>query len=185
MKKLVPPPSKREKIDPRAMQKSYLDRIEDDVVEMGVVAFDVDGGRLNIDDGYLTLPANITDVPSKELGEYLNAFTQQKMYLRTILGRAELLTEEARRMYYSAGDSTYRRLSVQKLSETAKDRILNSDQAVRPSYEGYVDMKRKVSLVEASISNIEDAIFMLSREVTRRVGDFNNEMTAGNVHNRR
>lgn len=173
----------REKINPRAIRQSYLDRIEKPLQEQGAVLFDET--RLNIEEDYLTLPPNITDLPSKELGEYLNAFTQQKMYLRTLLGRIDLYVEEARREYYEASEPVYARYSFEKLSETAKERLVNSDERVKPKYYNYIDYKKKYNILEISIANIEDAIFLLSREVTRRTADFNEENRAYNVEERR
>lgn len=170
---------KADKIDPKAIQKSYLERMESSLEEKGAVFFDE--RKLNIAEDFLTLPAEITEIPSKDLGEYLNAFTQQKVYLRTLLGRADLLTEEYRRKYLEASDSIYRKYSFDKMSETAKDRLINANETVRPVYYEYVDMKKKYTLLEISISNIEDIIFMLSREVTRRTGDFAEENRAFNV----
>lgn len=169
----------KEKIDPKAIQKSYLEKIEGSLAKHGAVFFDE--SKLNIATDYLTLPAEITDVSSKELGEYLNAFTQQKVYLRTLLGRADLLMEEARRAYYEVSDPVYRKYSLDKMSETAKDRLVNATETVRPLYHEYVDMKKKYALIEISIANIEDIIFMLSREVTRRTGDFAEENRAYKV----
>ena len=168
-----------EKIDPKAIQKSYLEKIEAPLEKSGAVFFD--DKRLNIKSDYLTLPAEITDVPSKELGEYLNAFTQQKVYLRTLLGRADLLVEEAKRKYYEASDLIYRKYSFEKMSETAKERLVNANESVRPSYYEYVDLKKKYAIIEISISNIEDIIFMLSREVTRRNSDYAEESRSYNV----
>ena len=165
-----------EKIDPKAIQRSYLDKIESSLEKNGAVFFDEK--RLNIVQDFLTLPAEITDIPSKDLGEYLNAFTQQKVYLRTLLGRADLLVEESRRKYYEASDPIYRKYSFEKMSETAKER------SVRPSYYEYVDLKKKYAIIEISISNIEDIIFMLSREVTRRNGDYAEESRSYNVGGR-
>ena len=172
-----------EKIDPKAIQKSYLEKIESSLEKKGAVFFDE--SRLNITEDYLTLPAEITDISSKELGEYLNAFTQQKVYLRTLLGRADLLVEEAKRKYFEASDPIYRKYSFEKMSETAKDRLVNANETVRPAYYEYVDLKKKYAIIEISISNIEDIIFMLSREVTRRTGDFAEENRMYNVGGRR
>ena len=171
-----------EKIDPKAIQRSYLDKIESSLEKSGAVFFD--DKRLNITEDYLTLPAEITDIPSKELGEYLNAFTQQKVYLRTLLARADLLVEEARRAYYEASDPIYRKYSFEKMSETAKERLVNANESVRPAYYEYVDLKKKYAIIEISISNIEDIIFMLSREVTRRNGDYAEESRSYNVGGR-
>ena len=171
--KLKPNKPPKEKIDPKAIRQSYLDKIESSLEEKGVIFFDE--SNLNVLEDFLILPAELTEIPSKDLGEYLNAFTQQKVYLRTLLGRADLLVEEARRAYYEVSDPVYRKYSLEKMSETAKDRLVNANDSVKPMFHKYVDAKKKYNLLEISIANIEDIIFLLSREVTRRTGDFNEE----------
>lgn len=168
------------KINPREMHKSYLERIEEGLSKKGVVFFDADT-NLNISAEYLELPPEITEVSSRELGEYLNAYTQQKAYLRTLLGRTELMVEESRRKYLEVSAEPYRRYSMDKMSETAKERIINALPAVQPVYYELEDYRRKKALVEYSIANIEDIIFMLSREVSRRTADFSEESRAYNV----
>lgn len=173
-------PPKKEKINPKDMHKSYLDRIEADLSKMGVVMFDAET-NLNINEEFLELPADITDMPSRSLGESLNAFTQQKIYMRTLLGRVEAQVEDCKRKYYEASEDLYKKLTADKFSETAKERILSTDEATSDLYNAYVEYKRKQSIVEYSIQNIEDIIFMLSREVTRRSGDFAEETRNHNV----
>lgn len=175
--------STTDKINPREIHKSYLSRMESELEKKGVVFFDADT-NLNITAEYLELPPEITEVTSRELGEYLNAFTQQKVYLRTLLGRTELVVEEARRNYFDASADLYRKYSLDKMSETAKERMINAHPSVKPSYHEFMDSKKKQALVEYSIANIEDIIFMLSREVSRRTGDFNEENRAHNVSRR-
>lgn len=179
--------TKRQKVNPKAIMKSYSDKLQGELEVKGVDFFtptDIDpNGSLNIDRDYLTLPQNITDVPTKELGEYLNAFTQQKAYMRTLVGYAELFCEEARRKYVSASEVRYRELLGSKLSETAKEREVNSDPDVLPVYEEFMDYKNKVKLLNMNISSIEDIVFMLSREVSRRTGDFKDDMRNYNVDN--
>lgn len=171
----------QQKINPKEMHKSYLDMVENDLAEKGVMFFDIDNG-LNPDSDYLNLPMSITEVSSKDLGEYLNAFTQQKLYLRTLLGRTELMLEEAKREYLSISEDNYKALSNGKLSETAKERLINSDEKVKPVYYEYTDWCKKRNLLELNILNIEDAIFMLSREVSRRDSDFEDETRNYNVN---
>ena len=166
--------SSTEKINPRAIQKSYMDRIEEEVESQGVTFFEPDV-NLNINPDYLQLPSEITEVTSKELGEYLNAFTQQKMYYRTLLGRTGLMLEEAQREYNLQSHNDYEVCSQGKLSETAKERIINSRPKVLPYYQKLRDISQKYNLLEIAISNIEDAIFLISREVSRRGADFDNE----------
>jgi hypothetical protein len=164
-------------------KKSYVDSMQEDLEIKGVNFFEPsENGSLNIDTDYLSLPAHITEVPARDLGELLNAFTQQKMYMRTLLGWAELYLEEAQREYLKESQHLYSKLSETKMSEKAKERELNTDPDIFPFYEKYMDYKKKCMLLELNISSIEEAIFMISREVSRRTGDFNNDTRNYNVN---
>jgi len=180
MRKLTPAKSK-EKIDPKAILLNS--KLAAELESEGVVMFRPveDGGSLHINTDYLTLPANITDVPAHIIGEYLNAFTQQKLYMRTLLGEVQCLVEEARRMYDSAAIGIYRTLSEQRLSETAKEKIVNADLKVLPFFEQVTEARIKQGIIEQNIDNITDAIFLISREMTRRIGDFKDENRNENV----
>lgn len=177
----------QKKVNPRNVlnnRRSYCDDIHEELQNKGVDFFvpSEGGGSLNIDSDYLSLPRNITEVTPKDLGEYLNAFTQQKMYMRTLVGYAEMFMEEARREYITASEDLYRELSSTRLSETAKEREVNSDPVVKPLYEAFVDCKNKVRLLNFNIQSLEEAIFLISREVSRRSSDFDNESRDYNVH---
>ena len=177
------------KINPKEVLKnrrSYCDKVHEELEKQGVDFFrpSEEGGSLHINKNYLSLPQNITEIPAKELGEYLNAFTQQKVYMRTLLGYAEMFLEEARREYQEASGSRYKELLGSKLSETAKEREVNSDPNVKPCYEKFMDYKNKVHLLNFNINSIEDIIFLISREVSRRTGDFNEENRNYNVQRR-
>ena len=176
----------KKKINPKEVlqeKRSYCDKVQKELEDQGVDFFrpSEDGGSLHIDKDYLTLPQNITEVSARDLGEYLNAFTQQKMYMRTLVGYAELFAEEARREYMAVSETRYRELLGSKLSETAKEREVNSNPDVLPCYEKYMDYKNKIKLLNFNIQSIEEAIFMLSREVSRRTGDYENERRDYNV----
>ena len=175
----------REKIYPKKMlqeKRSYCDKLHDDLTDKGVDFFvpQESGGSLDIDTNYLTLPRNITEVPARDLGEYLNAFTQQKMYMRTLLGWQECMCEEAYREYLHNSQDLYKSLPP-KMSEKSKERELSTDEEISEYYDVYSEMKRKCMLLEMNIASIEDAIFLISREVSRRNGDFENERRDYNV----
>lgn len=175
---------KRSKVNPKqVLRERYADKLQNELEVKGVDFFQPDeqGGSLHIDKDYLVLPQNITDVPARDLGEYLNAFTQQKAYLRTLLGYAELFCEESRRDYVEASGEKFRSLLGSKLSETAKEREVNFDPDVKPYFDAYMDNKNKVRLLNLNIASVEDIIFLISREVSRRTGDFNEERRSYNV----
>lgn len=181
----------QQKISPMQMLKekrSYTDAMQDELEIKGVDFFrpseDTVNGSLHIDKDYLQLPLHITEVSAKDLGEYLNAYTQQKMYMRTLIGWVECMLEEARREYFEKSEVKYRELSKTKLSETAKEREVNADEEIAPYFEAYMDCKKKLQLLNLNVASIEDAIFMISREVSRRTGDFENENRNHNVSRR-
>ena len=167
--------------DPKKAHNDYLDRMENEVKKSGVVIFEPSEGNLHIDRDYLNIPEDITDLSSRDLGNSLNAFTQQKIYLRTLLSRAENLLEATRRTYFDVSAPYYEEFTNKRLSETSKDRLINAKEEVKEYYEEWIDCKRKVALVETAIANIEDAIFLLSREVTRRGSDYDEENRDYNV----
>lgn len=179
--KLKKKKEKRDKINPRQMRKDYVERMEGELKDQGVVLFGVDNDFLSIDENYLKLLPDMTEVPSRELGNYLNAFTQQKVYLRSLGGRISLMLEYAKREYEKVYSPLYATYTNKKMSETAKSTLINAEESVVEKYHEYADLQRKSKIIEDSISNIEDVIFMLSREVTRRSGDFNNDTRLHNV----
>lgn len=179
----------KQKINPKKVleeKRTYCDKVHEELEEKGVDFFcpSENEGTLSINKDYLSLPSEITQVSSKDLGEYLNAFTQQKAYLRTLLGFAEMYAEEARIEYMSASEAKYKILVKSKISETAKDRLINMEESIKPLYEKWCDCKNKVKLLSYNIASIEDIIFMISREVSRRTGDFNDENRNYNVSRR-
>ena len=171
------------KPNPMRVRESYVQHMEKDLARSGVTLFEPSNGTLDINSDYLTLSAELTDIPSKELGEHLNAFTQQKMYMRTLVGRMEIFVEEAKRKYMEVSTQYYKELPP-KLAESAKERLVVQEPDVKPLYEEYIDLTKKLSIVKMQVENIEDAIFLLSREVTRRTGDFSDENRAYNVGRR-
>ena len=170
---------KREKINPKELQKQYANKMEESLSKSGVVFFDEN--NLNIDTDFMVLPREITEVTGRDLGEYLNALTQQKLYLRTLLGRTEVESDIVSREYFEKAHPLYRKYSSEKLSEKAKDRMVNADPNVAKYYNAFVDIKRRCSIIEQSIENIEDAIFLVSREISRRTSDFENESRSMSV----
>lgn len=174
------------KISPMDMlnkKRSLADKLEEELVDEGVIFFAPNGYKptLDIDTDYLALPKNIVEIPPRELGQYLNAFTQQKMYMRTLIGWTECLLKEAKQEYLEKSSNLYSQLSTQKISETAKDRIVKTDSEIRPYYEKYSDLSNKLELLNLNINSIEDAIFLLSREVSRRTKDFSDENRINNI----
>lgn len=142
------------------------------------------GGNLNINHEYLTLPKDLTDTASPELGNYLNAYTQQRSYTRTLIGWQEVVVEGVKRLYYDKFVPVYSELSKQKLSETAKELMANNDPIVKDTFLDYKDEKQKLKMLCYSLASIEDCIFLISREISRRGADFDKDIRNENIQRR-
>ena len=162
------------------LEKSYTDKMQSSLENKGVRFFEPDT-TLNIDGDYLVLPNDITEVPTKSLGQYLNAFTQQKMYIRTLIGWCESMIEESRREYMEVAIEHYKKANATKMSEKAKDTEVNNHPDVLPLYNSYRDLQIKKNMLDLNLSNLEDAIFLISREISRRESDFGNNNRNYNV----
>lgn len=158
-------------INPREIKQSFITRMEESLEEQGVTFLDED--RLNINADYLHIPSNLSDVTSRELGEHLNAFTQQKIYMRTVFDRLSFKLLEDEREYKEKSLVEYGNLTVNnpKMSEVAKNRLLDLDPLTLKAKQDYENTKQQHINLENIIASLEDAIFLFSREVTRRNAD--------------
>lgn len=165
------------KLNPRDL----LSQLTEEIESRGVQFFEPKK-NLNIDEEYLTLPNDITECDGQELGRYLNAFTQHRMYLRTVFGWQSIILEDKKRDYLKYSSPHYIDLSANRsLSETAKDKIINLKDDVYPYYEAYANEREKLNLVEVALNSVEDGIFLISREISRRNHDWDTENRNENV----
>lgn len=180
---------KKNKINPKAIaqeRKSLLESITGDLESKGLPSItpSEQGGVLNIDDTYLTLPRDLTEIPSRLLGNYLNAYTQNRMYLRTLIGWQELQVEDSKRVYYDKFAPVYEDLCRQKMSETSKELLVNNHPNVKDVFIAFRDERQKLNMLNYTLASIEDAIFLISREISRRSTDFSTENRNENVARR-
>lgn len=180
--------STKSKVNPKAIareRQSLLDKVTKDLEQQGVpnlVPSEM-GGVLNIDHTFLTLPSDLTEIPSHHLGNYLNAYTQNRMYLRTLIGWQEIHTEDAKRLYYDKFVPIYNILSHNKMTEKAKEIQANNDDTVKEVFLNYKDEKQKLKTLMYTLDSLDDAIFLISREISRRGADFNNSFRNESVQN--
>lgn len=147
-----------------------LYKIEDSLKEKHIPMFD---SPCNINEEKLELPSDITEIDSKALGAYLNAYTQHKIYVRAMLGKVRIAEEECRQNYFNMTHDKY--LDYGKASEVSKNRMLSANPDFTEAYRTYSYYSQKRKMIEDIITNFEDAIFLISREITRRVGDIKDE----------
>lgn len=124
----------------------------------------------NVDFEYLQLPKDLTILPTVEISKYLNALTQQKMYIRTLASQARAVYREAKSNF----DKEKCRVFVQapaKMSVTEKElRVFQDAQAehARTLTEYALE---KYDYLKDIMESYNDGLFLVSRELTRRMKD--------------
>jgi len=167
-----------------APEESILDTVERELKDDGIILFDNE----NILEDYLRLPADITEVLSKDLGRYFNTFTKQKMWTRTLLGRTGALLRELEEELDDIRDKVYSQLPA-KMSIKEKELKLRSDERYG---ERAVELLQKVAIMQEKrkilldyLDNLVDAIFNISREISRRESDWNDETRENSIDRKR
>ena len=180
---------RNDKAEQKTEQKQYKIREGSDIAEAvendlyeenGVKLFSND----NIDDEYLTLPADITEENSKELGRYFNAFTQQKMYLRTVVGRLSAIVRERNHEMNHIRSEVYSSLPS-KMSVKEKELAFSADSRAKEFLDELFYYEEKLRMAVDYLDSLVDAIVLISREISRRTGDWNDSRREDNISRKR
>jgi hypothetical protein len=163
---------------------SILETVERQLIQEGITPFD----NANIMEEYLKLPADLTECDSKDLGRYFNAFTKQKLWCRTLLARTSALLRELTEELDSISDKVYSELPP-KMSVTEKKLKLRSHEKYG---ERATELLKDVALYQERqnmlatyLDNLVDCIVCISREITRREGDFFDERRENSIEKKR
>ena len=153
--------------------------VEADLLKDGIIPFD----NSDIMDDYLKLPADITEELSKELGKYFSSFTKQKMWVRTLIGRVKALKRQTDSELDVLRLAVYNSLPS-KMSVTEKEiHLKNDSKKAQQLIRTMQYLTDKKDMLENYIDNLIDGITMISREISRRTGDWENEEREHNIGN--
>lgn len=150
--------------------ESSSDRLINELKKEGIVLFT----NRNIDEEYLQLPEDITEVQSSELGKYLSVFTQQKLWVRTLIGKVTLELNEIQVELDIRKSKEFSNLPA-KMPVKEKELYLLKDKNYAEMYKQFNYYASKLKILEDYIISLEDGIFNISREITRRGSDFKSE----------
>lgn len=153
-----------------APTETLLDQVERELAEDNIHPFTDD----NVDEDYLTLPRDITEVTSLELGRFFNAFSQQKMWTRTLIGRVKVNIRELEQSVADAKGTFFKSLPA-KTSVKEKELLFLQDEASLGANMQLIRLKEKLQMLDMYIANLEDGIFNISREITRRSSDWRDD----------
>lgn len=70
---------------------TLIDKIESQLSQEGVTPF----SNENIERDYLKLPRYLDELPAAEIGRYLHATVQQRVYVRTLISQTRAYLREA------------------------------------------------------------------------------------------
>ena len=134
----------------------------------------------NIDNDYLILPPHLDEEEPRNISRFLHAFTQQRIWTRTLLARVGILLREAEDSLDKEKARVFNSLPV-KLSVKEKELALFSDEDCVPMLERLKSIEAKKEMLELYMKNLEDAIFDISREISRRGYDMSSQTRVENV----
>lgn len=168
------PNYKEETVENNEGSGTILDIVEKELVRDGIIPFD----NANVLSDYLKLPSDITEVHSRDLGRFFNTFTQQKVWVRTNLSRVVILSKELESDLDDIRHNVYAELPV-KMSVKEKELQLR-DKAEDLIHQINIINSKKIMLSDY-LDSLIDILFVISREISRRSDDWNNETRENNL----
>lgn len=155
--------------------------IVNDLKKQGIELFTND----NILDEFLRLPADITELTSRDLGKYFNTFTKQKMWTRTLLS---LKIAENRDLNSSLDIIKAELFSELPMKMSIKEKELNlytyvskSGLTAKNMLEKQKKLEGTLDILNSYLENLNDGIFSISREISRRESDFKDDKRESNL----
>lgn len=170
----------KKKKRPEEQELTLIESLEEELEDDGISLFT----NKNVDDDYLVLPRDITEVESRDLGRYFNAFTQQKMWTRTLIGRVSANLREARSHLDEIKSQVFSSLPA-RLSVKEKELHFKANKEARVNLEVVALAEERLNLLTDYLHNLEDGIFNISREISRRGSDWNDDRRETNINNKR
>lgn len=161
-------------------EDTLSDRVEARLKQEGIHPFENE----NVVDEYLILPADLTEEASQELGRFFTAFTQQKMYCRTLLGRCGACIREIEDKLDELRFDIFSELPV-KMSIKEKELSLKANPEAKSYFDKLREFKEKANMLDNYLNNLIDGITCLSREITRRENDKYHDDRDTNVNSNR
>lgn len=134
----------------------------------------------NVVEDYLQLPADLTEETSRDLGRYFNAFTQQKMYVRTVIGRLSAIVREKDNAMNNLRAEVYSSMNA-KVSQKEKELHFQSDPRVQERLDELFTYKEKLLMASDYLDGLIDGITLISREISRRESDWNDDRRSDNI----
>lgn len=150
------------------------ERIAEEMVALDILPFTNE----NVDQDFLRLPQDLTILPTAEISKYLNAITQQKMYVRTVMSNARAIYREAKSEFDKEKLRVFALLPP-RMSVTEKELRVFQDADAEEKRRFMEYAQEKFEYLKDVMESLDDGTFLVSRELTRRMKDFEDTNRAG------
>lgn len=132
----------------------------------------------NVDTDYLQIPRDLTILPTNEIGKYLNAVVQQKMYIRTLTSQARAIYREAKSLFDKEKCRVFASAPA-KMSVTEKELRVFQDEQAEASRKSMEFALERYDFLQDVLESYNDGQFLISRELTRRLKDVEDSNRVG------
>lgn len=155
-------------------QKLNVEKIAEEMQELEIPAFTNEG----VNQAYLQLPQDLTDLPTSEISKYLNAIVQQRMYVRTVMSNARIIFKEAKSNFDKVKLRVFALLPP-RMSVTEKELRVFEDAEAEEARKTMEYAQDKLEYLKDVLESLEDGQFLISRELSRRLKDFEDTNRSG------
>lgn len=138
----------------------------------------------NIMEEFSILPLDLTEVSSKSLGKYFSTFTKNKMWARTLIARVSAIIKALEEELDSLKLATYKSLPA-KMTVKEKELMLRDNERCSEILGELSFYQAKLDTLNSHLDNLVDGIFAISREISRREADWNDNKREDNIDNKR
>ena len=170
----------RESVDEITPEQSCLNDLDEFAEKNGLVEFT----NKNVNAEYLELPTFLTDCESRELGKYFHTLTMQKSWAISLRARVKALMDDTDSRLDECKARIFSGLP-QKLSVTEKELKLYEDEKSKQLLGEMRKYKAQKMMLDSHVECLESSIFDVSREITRREGEFGDNTRGDNIDRKR
>lgn len=154
--------------------ETNLEKLQQFFNDANVVEF----SNKNVDKDFLELPKDLTELPLADISKYLNAIVQQKMYIRTLVSRSRAVYRESKAVFDKERYRVFSQAPA-KMSVTEKELRVFEDESAEKAKKFMEFALERFDYLKDIMESYDDAQFLISRELTRRMKDFEDMGRAG------
>lgn len=136
-------------------------------------------GEPTADQEYLNLPPDITAISNEDLGRHYNALTQQKNWVLTLIASLEVEQAEIEQTYDLLYAKYYENSPYMQVND--KKYYVLTQPKIRYWKKLLTRINATLTMAYRNLETLDNSLTLVSREVTRRIGLYENERRNENI----